>query len=46
VAKKKEVHTGFWYRKPEGKTTLGRTRHRIEDNFKMDLKGIVCEDMD
>jgi hypothetical protein len=26
--------------KPEGKRTLGRPRHRWEDNIKMDLQGI------
>jgi len=46
VANKGEVHIGFWYRKSEGNTTLGRRRRRTEDNIKMDLKGIVCEDMD
>jgi len=46
VANKGEVHIGFWYRKPEGNTTLGRPGRRMEDNIKMDLKGIVCEDMD
>ena len=46
MASKGEVHIGFWYRKPEGNTTLGRPGRRMEDNIKMDLKGIVCEDMD
>ena len=26
--------------KPEGKRPLGRTRHRWEDNIKMDLQGV------
>ena len=32
--------------KPEGKKPLGRTRHRWEDNIKMDLQevGRGCED--
>ena len=32
--------------KPEGKRPLGRSRHRWEDNIKMDLQevGGVCED--
>ena len=32
--------------KPEGKRTLGRPRHRWENNIKMDLQevGGVCED--
>jgi len=32
--------------KPEGKTPLGRPRHRWEDNIKMDLQEMVCGDMD
>jgi hypothetical protein len=32
--------------KPEGKRTLGRTRHRWEDNIKMDLQEVECESMD
>jgi len=32
--------------KPEGKTPLGRSRHRWEDNIKMDLQEVGCEDMD
>ena len=32
--------------KPEGRRTLGRPRHRWEDNIKMDLKEVRCEDMD
>jgi len=30
-------------RKPEGKRPLGRSRHRWEDNIRMDLKEIGCE---
>jgi hypothetical protein len=26
--------------KPEGKRSLGKPRHRWEDNFRMDLRGI------
>ena len=26
-----EVHTGFWWVKPEGKTRLGRLRRKWED---------------
>jgi hypothetical protein len=38
---------GFvWYWKPEGNTTLGKPRRKIEDNTKMNLRAIVCEDMD
>jgi hypothetical protein len=28
--------------KPEGKRPLGRTRHRREDNIKMDLQEVGC----
>jgi hypothetical protein len=30
-------------RKPEGKRTFGRPRHRWEDNIRMDLREIVWE---
>jgi len=30
-----EVHTGFWWGKPEGKKPLGRPRCRWEDNINM-----------
>jgi hypothetical protein len=33
-------------RKPEGKTPLGRPRHRWEDNIKMDLQEVGCVGMD
>jgi len=32
--------------KPEGKRTLGRTRHRWEDNNKMDHQKVGCGGMD
>jgi len=32
--------------KPEGKRPLGRPRHRWEDNIKMNLQEMGCEDMD
>jgi hypothetical protein len=32
--------------KPEGKSPLGRPRHRWEDNIKMDLREIGWEDVD
>jgi len=32
--------------KPEGKRPLGRTRHRWEDNIKMDFKGSRMRGMD
>ena len=32
--------------KSEGKRSLGRPRHRWEDNIKMDLQEVGCEGMD
>jgi len=32
--------------KPEGRRTLGRPRHRWEDNIKMDLQEVGCGSMD
>ena len=32
--------------KPEGKRPLGRLRRRWEDNIKVDLQEVGCEDMD
>jgi hypothetical protein len=32
--------------KPEGKRSLGRSRHRWEDNIKLDLQEVGCEGMD
>jgi hypothetical protein len=32
--------------KPEGKSILGRPRHRWEDNIKTDLQEVGCESMD
>ena len=39
------VH-GVLVGKPEGKRSLGRPRHRWEDNIKMDIQGVggVCGD--
>ena len=31
---------------PEGKSPLGRPRHKCEDNIKMDLQGVGCRGMD
>jgi hypothetical protein len=31
--------------KPVGKRPLGRPRHRLEDNIKMDLQEVGCRDM-
>jgi hypothetical protein len=33
-------------RKPEGKTPLGKPRHRWEDNIRMDLQEVGCGGMD
>ena len=35
-----EVCTGCWWGKPEGKRSLGRPKHRWEDNIKMDLQEV------
>jgi len=32
--------------KPEGKRLLGRTRHRWEDNIKIDIQEVGCGVMD
>jgi len=32
--------------KPEGKRPMERPWYRREDNIKMDLQAVVCEDMD
>ena len=32
--------------KPEGKSLLGKPRHRWEENIKMDLQEVRCEGMD
>jgi len=32
--------------KPDGKRPLGRSRHRWEDNIKMDLQEVGCGGMD
>ena len=32
--------------KPEGKRLLGRSRHRWEDNIKMDLQEVGCGGID
>jgi hypothetical protein len=31
---------------PEGKSLLGRPRHKWEDNIKIDLQEVGCEGMD
>jgi len=42
----REVYTGFWCGKPEGKRPLGRPRYGWEDNIKMDLQEMGCGGMD
>jgi len=32
-----ELHTRFWWEKPDGKGPLGRARHRWVTNIKIDL---------
>jgi hypothetical protein len=36
----------FLVRKPKGKSSLGRPRHRWKDNIKMDLQEVGCVGMD
>ena len=40
------MFTGLWQGKPEGKRPLGRRRHRLEDNIKLDLREMGCGGMD
>jgi hypothetical protein len=32
--------------KPQGKRPLGRSRHRWEDNIRMELQEVICGGMD
>jgi hypothetical protein len=32
------MHIGFWWKIPEGKRPLGRSRGRWEDNIRIDLR--------
>jgi len=41
-----EVYTGFWWGNLRRKRSLGRPRHRWEDNIKMDLQEVGCGGMD
>jgi hypothetical protein len=41
-----EEMIGNFSRKTEGKRPLGRIRHREEDNIKVDIMEMVCEDVD
>ena len=43
MGKKRSVYK-VSVRKPEGKRSLGRSRHRWEDNIKMDLQEVGCGD--
>jgi hypothetical protein len=36
----------FFVGAPEGKRPFGRPRHRFQDTFKIDFKGIVCDGVD
>jgi hypothetical protein len=35
------VHTGFHWRRPEGRKPLGRPRRRWQDNIKLDLQEVA-----
>jgi hypothetical protein len=45
MEERRGVYTGL-VEKPERKRPLERPRRRWEDNIKMDLQGVGCEDMD
>jgi len=45
MGERRSVYRGL-VGKPEGKRPLGRTRHRWEDNIKMDLQEVGCCGMD
>jgi hypothetical protein len=36
----RDVHTGFWWGRPEGKKHVLRPRHRGKDNIKRDLQEV------
>ena len=42
----REVHTGFWWGRRDGKRSLGRYRRRWEDNIKMNLQEVGWGGMD
>jgi hypothetical protein len=39
---RREACIGLWWGSLRGKRPLGRTRHRWEDNIKMDIKEVEC----
>ena len=39
---RREMYTGFWWGKDEGKRPVGRPRRKCENNIKMDLKEVGC----
>ena len=40
------MYAGFWWGNLKEKRPLGRTRHRWEDNIKMDFQEVWCGYMD
>jgi hypothetical protein len=40
------MHIGFWWESQKEKTPLGRPRHRLVDNIKIELGEIGRDDMD
>jgi len=40
---RRQMHRGLWWAKPKGKKSLGKMRHRWEDNIKMNFKEIEWE---
>jgi len=45
MGERRDVYKGFG-EDTLGKEPLGRPKHRWEDNIKMDLQEVGCEDMD
>ena len=41
-----EVHTGFWWGRPEGNKPLGKPRRRLKDNIKVDLQEVGWRGID
>jgi hypothetical protein len=37
-----EVHTGFWWGRPDGKRPLGGPGRRLKDNIKIHLQELGC----
>jgi hypothetical protein len=42
----RDVHTGFWWGKPEGKRAPEKPRHGDDDNIKRESQEIVWDELD